>query len=290
MSRKTDKTLTDLHRLLETQNFKSEAEVRNFLENVLGPSVPSLPKEALNAAEQAEDLVFAAYDLPPMQARQQIEKALHLHINCIAAYEFLGQLENSPQIAAVFFEKGIAIGRQMFGGQYLKEHKGFFWGFHETRPFMRCLQHYAHCLFAFDNVSECVAVYEEMIELNSNDNQGVRDQMMLYLIALNEKEKYLKYDAMFNEHSVAFPLFNRALFTFVTEGETAHANAQLQLALKNNKYVAAKLVSKKPITVQADSYSPGTASEADYYACFARTIWQTTNGAIGWLKKHSAKQ
>lgn len=124
----------------------------------------------------------------------------------IEAYEFLGSMERTAELAGIFYEKGISIGRRIFGGKYLEEHKGMFWDFHETRPFMRCLQHYSDCLYTMGKIKECVAILEDMIKLNPNDNQGVRDQLLLYLIQLDESKKFLKYSKMFKEDSMAFPL------------------------------------------------------------------------------------
>ncbi len=281
--------MTDLQRLLEAQDFKSEDDVRKFMDSLVGQKIPSFPKEVLNFKEQAQDLVFAAYEMTPTKAKVNIEKALQLDPDCIEAYEFLGSMERTAELASVFFEKGIAIGRRVFGGKYFKEHKGMFWGIHETRPFMRCLQHYSDCLYSMRKVRECVTILEEMIELNPNDNQGVRDQLLLYLIQLDENKKFLKYSRMFEEDSMAFPLFNRALFAFKTEGETENSNEQLIKALKQNKFVAKRLLSNRPITELAAHYGIGDENEADYYASFAQHIWAQTKGAREWLKKHTTK-
>lgn len=281
--------MTDLQRLLETQDFKSEDDIRKFMNSIVGQKIPSFPKEALNLKEQAQDLVFDAYEQTPTKAKLTIERALQLDPDCIEAYEFLGSMERTAEIASLFYEKGIAIGRRVFGGKYLEEHKGMFWGFHETRPFMRCLQHYSDCLYTMGKVRECVSILEEMIELNPNDNQGVRDQLLLYLIQLGENKKFLKYSKMYEEDSMAFPLFNRALFAFKTEGETENSNKQLLKALKQNKFVAKRLLSNKPIKELADHYGFGDENEADYYASFAQHIWTETKGAREWLKKHTTK-
>jgi tetratricopeptide (TPR) repeat protein len=151
------------------------------------------------------------------------------------------------------------------------------------------MQHYADCLYTIGKVKECVAVLEEIIELNPNDNQGARDQLLLYLIQFDERNKFEKYASMFKEDRMAIALFNRALFAYKTEGETEKSNRQLKKALKQNKFVAAKLLSKKQITKLADHYGFGDENQAGYYAYFAQRIWQNTNGAISWLKKHSAK-
>jgi tetratricopeptide (TPR) repeat protein len=287
MKKQHEKIMTDLHRLLKTQDFKSEDDLRRFMDSIIGQKIPSFPKEALNFKEQAQDLVFDAYELPPTKAKIKISKALQLDPDCIEAYEYLGSIEQTANIASLFFEKGILIGRRIFGGKYLEEHRGMFWSLHETRPFMRCLQHYSDCLYVLGNVKESVEILEEMIELNPEDNQGVRDQLLLYLIQLDERKKFSKYAKMFQSDSMAFPLFNRALFAFKTEGETVNSNKQLLKALKQNKHVAKRLLSNKTIVANADYHGIGDENEADYYASFAQHIWTSTKGAREWLKKHS---
>jgi tetratricopeptide (TPR) repeat protein len=285
MNKQHEKLIADLQRLLETKDLKSEEDLRKFMNTMVGEKIPSFPKETLNNKEQAQDLVFEAYELTPAKAKLKIEKALQLDPECIEAYEYLGSIERSIGIAIIFFEKGISIGRRIFGGNYLKENKGMFWGFHETRPFMRCLQQYSDCLYTMGEIKESVAILEEMIVLNPNDNQGVRDQLLLGLIRLDENKKFMKYAKMYEDDSMAFALFNRALFAFKTEGATENANKQLSKALKQNKHVAKRLLSNKIITELSDSYGFGDENEADYYASYAQEVWEETNGAREWLKK-----
>ena len=71
-----DKLMTDLQRLLANQDFKSEDDIRKFMDSMVGQKIPSFPKKALNFKEQAQDLVFAAYELTPAKAKVNIEKAL----------------------------------------------------------------------------------------------------------------------------------------------------------------------------------------------------------------------
>jgi len=86
----------------------------------------------LSKEERAQDLVEEAYDLPIRDAIKNIDIALNFNPDCIEAYEFLGSVQRSPESAVSYYEKGVNIGRRIFGGKYLKDHKGQFWGFHET--------------------------------------------------------------------------------------------------------------------------------------------------------------
>jgi tetratricopeptide (TPR) repeat protein len=288
MKNQHEKMMADLQRLIAAQDFQSEEELQKFLDNLVGQTIPSFPKVLLSIEEQAQDLVFEASELSPAKAKSNIEKALQLNPDCIEAYEFLGNRERTAEMACIFFEKAVTIGRRVFGGKYFEEHEGKFWGFHETRPFMRCLQQYSECLYAMGKIEDCVSILEEMIVLNPNDNQGVRDQLLLYLIQINEGKKFRHYEKMYEEDRSAFALFNRALFAFKTEGESEISNALLKKALAQNKFVAKRLLSNKSITQLAGHYGYGDENEADYYASYATYIWAMTTGAKEWLKKKAA--
>jgi tetratricopeptide (TPR) repeat protein len=284
---KQDKMMSDLQRLLAAQDFESEEDVRKFMDNLVGKELPDFKNVEFNPKYKAQDLVFDALELPPSKAKANIQKALLLDPDCIEAYEYLGSIEESPEIASVFYEKGIAIGRRMFGGEFLKKNKGMFWGLHETRSFMRCLQQYADCLYTSGKEKECIAILEELIELNPNDNQGVRDQLLLYLIEQGENKKYLKYSKMFDDTSMTYPLFNNALFAFKNEGETDNSNKLLAKAINHNKFVAKLILSNRPVNEIPDHYGIGDKNEAKYYVAYAHHIWAETPGARDWLKKHA---
>jgi tetratricopeptide (TPR) repeat protein len=284
---KNDKAFSDLYRLIDSQNFKTQAEFEKYVNSLVGKPIPSLPKEKLSKKQLAQDLVSEAEELPPGKAKQKARQALKIDPNCIEAFELLGNLEHDVQAALPFYLKGINIGKRVFGGKYLEENKGHFWGIYETRPFMRCFGHYADCLYTLGKKQECVDILEEMIALNPNDNQGVRDQLLLYLIELDRPDKFKKYARQFKDDDCAFSLFNRALFSFKTDGENTKSNRLLVKALKQNKFVAARLLSACPSDGLTEMYGYGDDNEARYYAFFAHSIWRKIPSALNWLKNYN---
>ena len=56
--------LKDLYRLLDKQEFKSEKDLKNFLDSLLMKRIPEIKEEALTMEERAQDLVEEAYELP----------------------------------------------------------------------------------------------------------------------------------------------------------------------------------------------------------------------------------
>lgn len=287
--KKNSDPLKDLHRLIDKQNFKNESDMKEFLDSLIGKKLPEVDEEELTNIEKAQDLVEEAYDLPIREAFKNVEIALKLDPDCIEAYEFFAKKQVSVDSAIPYYEKAVKIGREIFGGEYLKVHQGQFWGFHETRPFMRCMFGYADILYLKGQKKDCIAILEEMIILNPNDNQGVRDQLMLYLLEQNDFSKFEKYSKLYPDEGGAYSHFNRALNSFKKEGESEKSNAFLKTAIEENKFVLPMIISSKLQTEVPETFGIGDKNEAKYYAVYAQRTWQQTQGAIKWLMKFRFK-
>lgn len=257
----------------------------------LGSSTLRAEEEGRKTAEEkARELVIKALDYPPSTGRKYAHQALELDPGCMEAYEYLGGNERDNMRALVYFLKAIEIGSDKFGGQYLAENKGSFYRIPETRSYMRSMRLYAECLYTLGQVKASIAVMEEMIELNPIDNQGMRDQLLLYLIETNEEEKYLHYDERYKNDYMAFPFYNRCLFMFKKQGDTEESRLHLQKAIAKNKYVPSKLISRIAVSKVPETYVFGRDSEAEHYAYYAREIWQKTPGAVDWLKQQIGRK
>jgi tetratricopeptide (TPR) repeat protein len=290
MSKKQDDPMADLQRLLASQHFQSEEEIHRFMEGLMDKPIPSAREMPKSPQAKALYLVEMAMNQEEMEnALDLIEEALSLDPDCINAYNFLGDVEEREHIATVFYEKGMLIGRRLFGGDFLAQHKGHFWYIHETRPFMRSMSMYADCLYHTGRPDEAMAIQEELIELQPYDPMGIRDTLMLYLAASGPVKKFKKYDKLFAEDTGTFLQLHRALFAFRQEGESAEASRLLRSALAQNKHLAKLMLSKKPIVFATSNFILGNESEAEYIAEKAREVWASVTGALDWLKKQSGK-
>lgn len=106
-------------------------------------------------------------------ALELLMKVLGTDLRCIDAHAHLGTLEfdHAPKRAIVHYEIGIRIGElslpPAFDGVLL-------WGHIYNRPFLRCLHGYGLCLWRLGRLKEAQQVFERILALNPNDNQGVR--------------------------------------------------------------------------------------------------------------------
>jgi tetratricopeptide (TPR) repeat protein len=106
-------------------------------------------------------------------ARDLLMETLAVDLRCIDAHAHLGNLEfdRSPERAIVHYEIGVRIAE-------LSLPPGFdgllVWGRIYNRPFLRCLHGYGLCLWRLGRLTEAQQVFERILALNPNDNQGVR--------------------------------------------------------------------------------------------------------------------
>ncbi len=76
------------------------------------------------------------------------------------------------------------MGKETFG-----EDIGDFWAISETRPYMRAPLGLAQCLYAVGRKEEAAAHYREMLRLNPNDDQDVRDLLAVCLLEIGQDEE-----------------------------------------------------------------------------------------------------
>jgi len=284
---KDKKVIRDLQRLLETQDFKNEKEVNDFLSKHQSEGIPEFPEVVLSNREKAEDKIYQAYESSKTQGLKLAEEALKLDKNCILAYQYLGEQQNNLNKAKEYYLKGIELGKKMFGGKYEVENKGHFWLIFETRPYMSCIFNLSECEYYSGNLSESIRLIEYLLELNPGDNQGVRYILSSHLLEAKEYDKYKKHSEANSEDAGIFFQFNNSLFEFISSGDSNTANKLLKEAIRHNAYVIPKL--NRASKMRSGSYSIGGKEEANYYCQYNAKIWQATDGAIEWAEKLSKK-
>lgn len=94
-------------------------------------------------------------------------------LRCIDAHGHLGNLEFDrwPERALVHYRVGICIGELSLPPDF---DEVLLWGHIYNRPFLRCLHGQGLCLWRLDRLPEAQRVFERILSLNPNDNQGVR--------------------------------------------------------------------------------------------------------------------
>ena len=133
-------------------------------------------RQAEDATAAAQNLMYSAWDQSSKRSRIDLaRKALAISPLCADAYVLLAEEEaKSAQEAQEFFRKGVEAGERALGPAGFKRYAGHFWGFLETRPYMRARAGLAATLNALGEVDAAIGHFRELLRLNPNDNQGIR--------------------------------------------------------------------------------------------------------------------
>src|SRR6266849_8248469 len=133
-------------------------------------------RQSDDATAKAQDVIYEAWDQTNPRARVALaRKALTISPLCADAYVLLAEEQaKSAEERLEYYRKGVEMGGQALGSEGFKEYAGHFWGFLETRPYMRARAGLASTLLQLGDIDDALAHYRDMLKLNPNDNQGIR--------------------------------------------------------------------------------------------------------------------
>ena len=219
----------------------------------------------------AQELMWDAMDLvarDPQESARLCREALQRYPDCVDALAMLAELECERTIDYVEgLRQAVEAGRRDLGAAFFKRERGYFWGLIETRPFMRAMAQLAFALLDWgtpERIDEAIEVFEEMLELNPEDNQGVRDWLAGCYLARKRYGDAADLFGRYPEDWLAAPAWARVLLAFVTEGET-RAIDLLGEVRDRNPHVEAYLTGhKRRSRARQGMYSPGDETEAAY--------------------------
>jgi tetratricopeptide (TPR) repeat protein len=242
------------------------------------------------ATAKAQDVMYEAWERTTSRSRMALaRKALGISPLCADAYVLLAEEAGSIQEARDYYAKGVEAGELALGPEGFKQYAGHFWGFLETRPYMRARAGLASTLMQLGDVDGALAHYREMLKLNPNDNQGIR-YVLAGCLLRQDNDSALRELLAAHEDGSAFWLYTRALVAFRENGDgDEHAAALVRDAWSANEHVPAILAGTKSPVISDDSYvTMGGPDEATYYVTECGAAWHRTSGAVAWLTKLAA--
>jgi len=240
-------------KLAREGSFKSVDELNAHLERLMASGELD---RMLNAApegpvEQAQALVQRARGEPSRpKARKLAEQALKLDPNCVDAMMIRAQTRTlSPEEYIEEVRAAVRAGESGLGEARFREDRGRFWGLLETRPYMRARCELAMALTGAGEWRQAAEEFEALLELNPNDNQGVRDYLLGLYLALNELDRAasLCHQAaslchQYEEDGSAVFAWGR-VFLLMLRGKRGEALGALEQAFRTNPWTAKVLFS-----------------------------------------------
>jgi tetratricopeptide (TPR) repeat protein len=241
-----------------------------------------------DAIAKAQDVMYDAWERTTSRSRLALaRKALGISPLCADAYNLLAEEAGSVEEARDLYAKAMDAGELALGPKGFKEHAGHFWGFLETRPYMRARAGLAGTLLKLGDEDAAIRHYRDMLKLNPNDNQGIRYVLAACLLRRGEEAELKELLAAYEDEVSAYWLYTRALLAFREGGgDNEQAVTLVKGAWSANEHVPAILAgTTPPVFEDSDYVTVGGADEATHYFTEFGPAWHRTPGAVEWLAK-----
>lgn len=164
-----------------------------------------------------------------------------------------------------------------------KQLEGELWLELNARPYLLIKAELADLYCLKGDYESAVELYNEILKLNKNDNQGIRYRIFPLLILLDKKDQIENLVKSYDGDDCAFMLYNKALYYYKNKNEF-NAKSFLRRGFEANKYVPEYLlgmIEAEPFV--PEMYSFGSEEEARVYLEYASAAWIETEGALFWL-------
>lgn len=249
---------------------------------------PSLSRKELDALQAADEIADMAVEAAsPREAAAIARQALSISPLCAEAYVFLAiDGAKGAAEALLLWRSGVWAAETVLGEDGFESYAGEFWGYLETRPYMRAKHGLALALWACGERDEAIQHLNEMLRLNPNDNQGMRYLLVEYLLETGQDRSARAVLKRYKDDASAELTWPAALLEFRQSGNGDKSQRALAKALESNEHVPAYMLGNKRLPKKLPTYvGMGDAAEAQVYVAHGRAAWDNTPGAIEWLKE-----
>ena len=255
----------------------------------------SLRKVRPDEIGEAQECYYDAMEAQTEQeALRLLSRALELDPGNTDAW--LLMMSHTPPLSADeeigTLRKIVAGAEERLGKQAFKDYAGHFWGYHETRPYMRARAALADALHRAGRIESAAGEVEGMLELNPGDNQGLRYRLLAFYLAVGRMDDtrglFARYPDEFDYNTVF--AWSKVLERFLS-GKPEEALEELAVALKQNAFTKAYLLGHRKLPKNPpDSYAPGSKEEAACFAADLQLAWNAHPTAKKWLATMNPKQ
>lgn len=234
---------------------------------------------------RAQQLIYDAWEHPDRRRRIALARqALSMSPFCADAWLLLATLRSlADDVRREMLERAVLAAELAIGERAFNANRGSFWGVLETRPYMRARYALAEHLWFARDQPQAIAHLRDMLILNPNDNQGLRYQLLAWLLWVEDDCGAEQLLRALRDESSTFLDYTRALMVFRKEGDSKAGRIVVRRAWESNAHVPKLLGSGRTSHAMPEFYRPGGEDEARYYASQYGFAWEGTVGATRWL-------
>lgn len=234
----------------------------------------------------AERLVQAAVESQnESEAIPYFLRAVRLDPAVLDARLFLALTAGGPTEEFIEeLQKLVALGEADLGAEFFAEHRGHFWALIETRPYIRVRARLAYELAHQGRTRDAIHHCEQILQLNSDDNQGLRYVLLGLYLEVDDLESARRMLGKYGKDASPVFLWGMVLERYLS-GDLPAALKALQFSRTYNSHVEHFITGRKRLPRgQREYFSPGDVSEAVECVSAIGDAWKKHPQAVQWLK------
>ncbi|MCA0970841.1 SEC-C domain-containing protein [Halobacillus litoralis] len=242
--------------------FETEAELEHILK--ANQNTAFHPE---TAEEKAQLFAYDGYEAETLEERRLLaELALTYDPSCIDALVLKASLPQNEEEELYILHEARQIGLRQIEDEDTDE----LWKNVFARPYMRAQEALAQAYVKREEYLLAIKLYEELLEWNEDDNQGIREQLFPVYIANENWNDATKLLNRYHGENAWFLYSTLLLFSKTSE----EIDAPLErMAEEANPYVMDYVKGKRTWDEIPDRYSPGSKEEAIVYAYRNGHLW-----------------
>jgi tetratricopeptide (TPR) repeat protein len=185
----------------------------------------------------------------------------------------------------------VDLGLRVLEGGFTRGEDLLPWGILDNRPFLRAYHGLAIAWLEDGFVKPALSIFNDILDMNPNDNQGVRALAIHCNFLLDQPEEVLVICDRYEGDSMEQVLYGRVLALFQL-GRRAEAEDALSVAADALPLIAKELAKtrhRKPKDFDYDYIAVWSPGQAYYYWIEEGKLWRRTPGAIDFVREYLSK-
>ncbi|MBI2938534.1 MAG: tetratricopeptide repeat protein [Thaumarchaeota archaeon] len=239
------------------------------------------------------DIMDSIYD-SPAKAERKLVKIIESSPHAFDAYSQLAYILwecKQTKEAIELLKEGFSKAKELFPKGFVLGASKLPWGVLENRPFLRMYGSLGVRYWDLGDFTAAKKIFEDIVEMNPDDNQGVRELLCSCYFELGDKESVLKLCEMYEDDAMPAIMFGRVLVLF-RFGRLDEARRALLEAAKYSGNVAMEIMKNKHKAVKTSKPAyivSGSPYEAQLYWHEFGRHWQETLGAVEFVRREARR-
>lgn len=269
------------------------ARKRNYDVWMVGPRDGTWGFEYSPRMEDIRDkLDYGIEKIPdsPTKAEKRLLRIIQKAPYAFDAYSNLAHILwewRQPAESIGLLKRGLGRAKELFPPGFVLGRSKLPWVITDNRPFLRMYASLGVRFHDNGDLSSAKTIFEDILEMNPDDNQGMRDPLCSCYFGLGDIKSVLSLCAAYEDDTMPAISFGRVL-ALLKSGKTNKAKEALFTAAKYGGNIATEIMKRRHDQVRASDLGPyvegGSALEARlYWKDFGR-YWRETPGAMKFMR------